>query len=105
MLRARAFSSTILQELATSPANLEASNILDAYSLFPGHIGQLNDGTQAFTQATLGTGPEGIKTWARLPKELQPKEFSTYRDPRSFDESIIRSPRGPRPLGNTYNKS
>jgi hypothetical protein len=74
-------ATAIFQELATSPASLEASNILDAYSLLPGNTGEQNDGTQAFTQAELGNVHSSVVTWARLPKELQPKSFEKYRDP------------------------
>jgi hypothetical protein len=55
--------------------------MLDAYSLMTGHVGQQNNGAQAVTQATQGTGPDNIITGARLPKELQPTSFDKFRDP------------------------
>ena len=69
-------ATAISQDHATSPASLEASKILDACQ-----TGQQNNGTQAFPQATLGTGPNSILTSARPPMELQPMTFSKYRDP------------------------
>ena len=73
--------TAIIEELATSPASLEASKILDAYSLLPGNTGEQNDGTQAFTQAELGNVHYNVITWARLPEELQPTYLSKFRDP------------------------
>ena len=64
------------------PANLDASKILDAYSLLPGHVCQQHDGTHAFfTQALLRAGPDNVITWAMLLKELQPASFTKLRDP------------------------
>ena len=44
--------TAIFQELSTSPASLEASNMLDAYSLLPGNEGQQYDGHMPLRRLT-----------------------------------------------------
>ena len=49
----------IFSELSSSPATLEASKNVDAYSLFPGHALQKADGEQAYIQAPWEESKEG----------------------------------------------
>ena len=95
--------TAIFQELSTSPASLEPSKILDAYSLLPGNEGQQNDGTQSFTQAELGNVHSNVVTWARLPKELQLTSSSEYRDPVVIvKKALYGSSRGAGTLGDAF---
>ena len=71
----------IFEELSSSPVGIEVSKSVDAYGLLKGHKAQQGDGTQSYTQATLGFGPNSPITGARLAKELQPQNFAKYRDP------------------------
>ena len=73
-------AAAIFEELSSSPAGTEASTPVDAYGLLKGNKVQQSDGTQSYTQANLGSGPNATVTWARLPKELKPKEFAKYKD-------------------------
>ena len=41
----------VFQELSSSPASMESAKCVDAYSCFPGHIGQQSDAEQAYIQA------------------------------------------------------
>ena len=63
----------IFEELSSSPAGIEVSKSVDAYGLLKGHKAQQHGGTQSYTQANLGSGPNDTVTWVRLPKELQHK--------------------------------
>eukprot|EP00969_Alexandrium_andersonii_P210888 9313904-Alexandrium_andersonii.AAC.1 len=58
---------------------MDAAKAADLVSLFPGHVGQQADATQAYTQAKLG----GTPTWVRLPKHQWPKAWldAGYVDP------------------------
>ena len=71
----------IFSELSSSPATLEASKNIDAYGVFPGNALQKADGEQAYIQAPLGGLRGGVKTWARLPRDLWPAQLHGMRDP------------------------
>jgi hypothetical protein len=71
----------IFSELSSSPATLEASKNIDAYGMFPGNALQKADGEQAYIQAPLGGLRGGVKTWARLPRDLWPAQFHGMRGP------------------------
>jgi hypothetical protein len=71
----------IFSDLSSSPATLEASKNVDAYGLFPGNALQKADGEQAYIQAPLGGISGGVKTWARLPRDMWPDSFKGLRDP------------------------
>jgi hypothetical protein len=65
------------QEMSSAPASMEAGKVGDAYGLVEGNDTQQADAEQAYIQCDLG----GDKTWVELPKDLQPEEWSKYRDP------------------------
>jgi len=71
----------ISSDLSSSLATLEASKNVDAYGLFPGSALQKADGEQAYIQAPLGGISGGVKTWARLPRDMWPDSFKGLRDP------------------------
>ena len=71
----------IFSDLSSNPATLEASKNVDAYGLLPGNALQKADGEQAYIQAPLGGISGGVKTWARLPRDMWPKSFQGLRDP------------------------
>ena len=52
----------IFDELSSRLARLEASNIVDSYGLAHRNGMQQCDGTQSYTQATLGTRPSATTT-------------------------------------------
>jgi len=56
----------LFQEMASTPATLDASRIADAYACFPGHHLGTRDVEQAYLQAKL----KGPQTWIMLPKEI-----------------------------------
>ena len=56
----------LFNEMASTPATLEASRISDIYSCFPGHTVEGRDVEQAYLQADL----EGPPVYILLPKEL-----------------------------------
>ena len=58
-------AAAVFEDLASSPAGMEASKFVDAYGLIKGHTCQQADAEQAYTQALLGTKYE---TWMRVPK-------------------------------------
>ena len=58
----------IFQELASCPSTMEASKIVDFYSLLEGHVGEQADAEMAYTQARF-TGPP---TWVEVPREQWP---------------------------------
>ena len=65
-------AAAIFEELASSPAGLEASRFVDAYGLMStndvSHVIEQADAEQAYTQATLDSAH---KTWVRVPKHLR----------------------------------
>ena len=69
----------MFQELASTPATMQASKAADLYGSFEGHIVEQADAKQAYTQAKL----KGVPTWVRLPKEKWPQEWidAGYKDP------------------------
>jgi hypothetical protein len=71
----------IFAELSSNPATLEASKNVDAYGLFPGNSLQKADGEQAYIQAPFGGIKGGVKTWARLPRDMWPAHFRGMKDP------------------------
>ena len=56
-------AADIFEEWSSSPAGIEASKSVDAYGLQEGNQAQQSDGTQSYTQATLGSGPNSTVTW------------------------------------------
>ena len=54
---------------------------MDAYGLFPGNALQTADGEQAYIQAPLGGIKGGVKTSARLPRDMWPDSFKGLKDP------------------------
>ena len=68
----------VSQELSSSPAALEAGKFCDAYGLLPGHSCEQSDGEQAYIQSKLSGK---AKTWIRLPKHRQPKDWDDVDDP------------------------
>ena len=68
----------VFQELGASPASMETSNVVDFYSLLPGHVQMQGDAEMAYVQRKL----QGTPTWMILPKDQQPKEWAKkYRMP------------------------
>ena len=57
-------AAAVFEELASSPAGMEASKFVDCYGLIDDHITQQADAEQAYTQALLDTKYE---TWMRVP--------------------------------------
>jgi len=46
-------AAAVFEELASSPAGMEASKFCDAYGLIPGHAIMQADAEQAYTQADM----------------------------------------------------
>ena len=67
----------VFQDLSSNLATMEASKVVDAYGLFPGHSVEQADAQQAYTQSEL----EGIPTWIRLPPDARPASWAHCRDP------------------------
>ena len=67
----------LFNELASTPATMEASRIADIYSCFKGHSMEGRDVEQAYLQAYL----EGTPTYITLPKELWTEKMHSMRDP------------------------
>ena len=64
-------AAAVFEELASSPAGMEASKFVDAYGLIGGHVCQQADAEQAYTQALLESKYE---TWMRVPaKDRKPE--------------------------------
>eukprot|EP00959_Pyramimonas_sp_CCMP1952_P143613 3006658-Pyramimonas_sp.AAC.1 len=56
---------------------MQASKAADTYRLFEGHSIEQAGARQAYTQSKLG----GTPTWAFLPRDEWPKEWSHMRNP------------------------
>merc|ERR1712194_509295 len=75
----------IFEEMASSPAGLEASKFADFYGLIRGgadgsatdHVLEQSDACQAYCQALLG----GTDTWVRIPPHRQPADWAGIEDP------------------------
>ena len=74
-------AAAIFAALSSSPAGIEASKSVDAYGRLKGNGAQQSDGTQSYTQATLGSRPNSPRAWAKQPKELQPQSPAKYMGP------------------------
>ena len=61
----------IFKDMASCPATLEASKMVDAYSCVHGNAGQQADAQQAYTQATF----KGTETWIFLPRHQWPAHW------------------------------
>ena len=61
----------VFEELASSPAGMEASKFCDAYGLLPGHARMQANAEQAYTQADMA----GSATWIDVPRHLYQPEW------------------------------
>lgn len=76
-MKDQAWSVALFNEMATTPATLEASRLSDFYACLPDHTVESRDVEQAYLQARL----EGPKTFIQLPKELWTDEMKAMRCP------------------------
>ena len=58
-------AAAVFDELASSPAGMEASKFCDAYGLLEGHKVECADGLQAYCQAPMG----GTECWITVPRD------------------------------------
>ena len=70
-------ATAVFEELASSPAGIEASKLCDGYGLLPGHKCEAADAEQAYTQADM----KGTETWIRIPPHK--------RDPKWGNEMMV----------------
>jgi len=56
----------LFQDMASSPATLEASKVVDCHGCLKGHVCQQADAQQAYIQAVL----DGDETWIMIPEEM-----------------------------------
>jgi len=61
----------VFEELASSPAGMEASKVCDAYGMLAGNVLQSSDAEQAYCQADL----DGTETWIRVPATKRKAEW------------------------------
>ena len=67
----------LFQEMASTPATLDAARIADAYACFEGNHMSTRDVEQAYLQAEL----KGPQTWIMLPSEIWKDEMFGMRCP------------------------
>ena len=70
------YDVALFNEMGSSPANMQAGKVVDAYGLQEGYDIQQADAEAAYTQCEL----KGTETWVRLPEDRWPDEwFKTDR--------------------------
>ena len=77
MVKDQDWSVALFNEMASTPATLEASRISDFYSCLPGNTVECRDVEQAYLQAKL----HGPKTYIQFPRELWTDEMKKMRCP------------------------
>ena len=64
-------AAALFEELASSPAGMEASKFCDVYGLLPGHVLETADAEQAYIQANM----VGTETWITIPEHRRPASW------------------------------
>jgi hypothetical protein len=67
----------LFNDMGSAPATMDASRAADCYGCAPGHVSQVADAEQAFTQAEL----KGTPCWFCLPDDQRPKGWSRFNRP------------------------
>ena len=65
------YDVALFNDLGSSPANMQAGKVVDAFGLQPDYVIQQADAEAAYTQCELKCTP----TWVRLPEERWPDEW------------------------------
>jgi hypothetical protein len=67
----------VFRELGSTPATMVAAKFCDLRGFLRGHINEIVDATQAYTQSLLG----GTKTWVSLPRDEWPESWNHMKRP------------------------
>ena len=71
----------MIENMGSSPANMESGRVNVTYGGVPGHKSTTSDAWSAYTQSKL-LGPP---TWGRLPEQFRPKEWAEL-----YDDPVVR---------------
>ena len=74
------YESAIFNDLSSSPSTMEGAKAVDVHACLPGHIGELADAPQAYTQTFL----LGTETWVSMDKDPWPKSWHG-----KFDNPVV----------------
>ena len=75
------YDVALFNEMGSSPANMQAGKVVDAYGLQPNFHVEQADAEAAYTQCEL----KGTPTWVRLPEDRRPKDwFNTDKAGNKF---------------------